>query len=126
MIQAAEILGNAVGVSSACRALGVPRSSVYRARRPKPATRPRPTPGRAGGAPPLGPGDGLRAPRVALREPAARVQVSACECRRGHVSGQIVIVSEESSLCFIFVNGADEMPEFKEVIHRAHSNSRIT
>ena len=47
MIQAAEILGNAVGVSSACRALGVPRSSVYRVRRPKPATRPRPAPERA-------------------------------------------------------------------------------
>ena len=47
MIQAAEKLGKEVGVSSACRALGVPRSSVYRARRPKPATRPRPTPERA-------------------------------------------------------------------------------
>jgi len=47
MIQAAEELGQKVGVSSACRALGVPRSSVYRARWPKPAAKPRPTPKRA-------------------------------------------------------------------------------
>ena len=47
MIQAAEELGQKVGVSSACRALAVPRSSVYRARRPKPAAKPRPTPERA-------------------------------------------------------------------------------
>ena len=47
MIQAAEELGQKVGVLSACRALGVPRSSVYRARRPKSAAKPRPTPKRA-------------------------------------------------------------------------------
>jgi len=47
MIQAAEELGKKVGISSACRALGVPRSSVYRARQPKPAARPKPTPERA-------------------------------------------------------------------------------
>ena len=47
MIQAAEELGKKTGISSACQALGVPRSSVYRARRPKPAAEPRPTPKRA-------------------------------------------------------------------------------
>jgi putative transposase len=50
MIEAAEELGKKVGVSQACRALGVPRSSLYRARQPKPATSPRPTPSRALGA----------------------------------------------------------------------------
>jgi putative transposase len=47
MIQAAEQLGKQVGVSAACRALGVPRSSLYRARHPKPVAKPRPTPERA-------------------------------------------------------------------------------
>ncbi len=41
MIQAAEQLGKQVGVSAACRALGVPRSSLYRARQPKPVAKPR-------------------------------------------------------------------------------------
>ena len=47
MIEAAEELGEKVGVSEACRVLGVPRSSLYRARKPKPAASPRPTPPRA-------------------------------------------------------------------------------
>jgi putative transposase len=47
MIQAAEKLAKDVGVAAACRALGVPRSSLYRARHPKPAAKPRPTPERA-------------------------------------------------------------------------------
>ncbi len=47
MIQAVEQLAQSVGVSAACRALGIPRSSLYRARQPKKASRPRPTPARA-------------------------------------------------------------------------------
>jgi putative transposase len=47
MIQAAEKLAKHVGVAAACRALGVPRSSLYRARHARPAAKPRPTPERA-------------------------------------------------------------------------------
>ena len=47
MIEAAETLGEKVGVSEACRVLGVPRSSVYRARKSKVEPTPRPTPDRA-------------------------------------------------------------------------------
>jgi len=47
MIQAAEQLGKGVGVAAACRALGVPRSSLYRARHAKPVAKPRPKPERA-------------------------------------------------------------------------------
>jgi putative transposase len=47
MIQAAEELGERVGVSEACRVLGVPRSSLYRARKPRLASPPRPAPPRA-------------------------------------------------------------------------------
>ncbi|HIE56512.1 MAG TPA: IS3 family transposase [Chromatiaceae bacterium] len=47
MIQAAEKLAKEVGVTAACRALGVPRSSLYRARHPKPVAKRRPTPQRA-------------------------------------------------------------------------------
>jgi putative transposase len=47
MIGMAEELGETVGVSEACRVLGVPRSSLYRARKPKPEPSPRPTPQRA-------------------------------------------------------------------------------
>ena len=47
MIEAAEELGERIGVSAACRALGVPRSSLYRARKPKEPAAPRPTPERA-------------------------------------------------------------------------------
>ena len=47
MIQAAEQLAKGVGVAAACRALGVPRSSVYRARHAKPVAKPRPRPERA-------------------------------------------------------------------------------
>ena len=36
MIQLAEDLGQQIGVKPACEALGVPRSSLYRARQPKP------------------------------------------------------------------------------------------
>jgi putative transposase len=47
MIQAAEELGHRIGVAEACRVLGVPRSSLYRARKPQPTPAPRPTPPRA-------------------------------------------------------------------------------
>jgi putative transposase len=47
MIQAVEQLAESVSVSAACQALGVPRSSLYRARQPKKARQPRPTPERA-------------------------------------------------------------------------------
>jgi len=42
MIDAAEKLARSVGVAPACRALGVPRSSLYRHRRPAPVKPPRP------------------------------------------------------------------------------------
>ena len=47
MLAMAEELAETVGVSGACRTLGVPRSSLYRARKAKPASSPRPTPPRA-------------------------------------------------------------------------------
>ena len=47
MIQAAEELGEEAGVTAACRLLGVPRSSVYRARQLQNEPCPRPTPKRA-------------------------------------------------------------------------------
>lgn len=47
MIETTETLGQRVGVAQACRALGVARSSVYRARKPKGEPAPRPTPPRA-------------------------------------------------------------------------------
>ena len=47
MIQASEQLSQHVGVSAACQALSVPRSSFYRARLPKKEAQPRPTPQRA-------------------------------------------------------------------------------
>jgi transposase InsO family protein len=47
MIETAEALGEDVGVSEACRTLGVPRRSLYRARKPKVEPGPRPTPHRA-------------------------------------------------------------------------------
>jgi len=47
MIETAAALGEDVGVSQACRALSVSRSSVYRARRPEVEPAPRPTPDRA-------------------------------------------------------------------------------
>jgi len=47
MIQAAEELAESVGVSDACRVLGVPRSSLYRARRPKLPPAPQPSPRQA-------------------------------------------------------------------------------
>jgi putative transposase len=47
MIETAEALGEEVGVSKACRVLGVPRRSLYRARKPKVAPEPRPRPPRA-------------------------------------------------------------------------------
>ena len=46
MIEGAEALKEMVGTSMACRALNVPRSSLYRARMPKQAPSPRPTPPR--------------------------------------------------------------------------------
>lgn len=47
MSEMAEELAKTVGVAEACRVLGIPRSSLYRARQPKLATAPRPTPPRA-------------------------------------------------------------------------------
>jgi putative transposase len=47
MIETTEALGKDAGVSEACRVLGVPRSRVYRARKPKAVPAPRPTPERA-------------------------------------------------------------------------------
>lgn len=46
MMQAAEQLGRQIGISAACAYLGVPRSSLYRARQPQPAPQARPTPAR--------------------------------------------------------------------------------
>jgi putative transposase len=46
-MKAANQLSGCVGVTSACQALGVPRSSFYRARQPKRDPKPRPTPERA-------------------------------------------------------------------------------
>jgi putative transposase len=46
-MKAANQLSERVGVSAACEALGVPRSSLYRARQPKREPEPRPTPARA-------------------------------------------------------------------------------
>jgi putative transposase len=47
MLGMAEELAETVGVSQACRSLGVPRSSFYRARQPRAAPPARPTPPRA-------------------------------------------------------------------------------
>ena len=47
MIAAAEELAESVGVSKACRVLTMPRSRLYRERRPKRPPTPRPTPKRA-------------------------------------------------------------------------------
>jgi len=47
MIESAEALGKDVGVSQACRALSVPRNSVYRARQSKAEPSSHPTPPRA-------------------------------------------------------------------------------
>ncbi len=47
MIAAVEKLAQKTGVTEACRVLGVPRRSVYRARQPRPEPQPRPTPARA-------------------------------------------------------------------------------
>ena len=44
MIETAETLGKTIGVSAACQLLGVPRSSLYRARQPKASPAPRPSP----------------------------------------------------------------------------------
>ena len=46
-MNAAHQLSEHVSISEACQALGVPRSSFYRARQPKRAQKPRPTPERA-------------------------------------------------------------------------------
>lgn len=46
-MNAANQLSEHVSVSAACQTLGVPRSSFYRARQPKRAPKPRPTPERA-------------------------------------------------------------------------------
>lgn len=47
MIQGVEELGQQIGHSTACQVLGVPRSSLYRARQPKAEPQPRPSPVRA-------------------------------------------------------------------------------
>ncbi len=47
MIETTEILARNIGVSAACEMLGVPRSSLYRARQPQAEPKPRLTPVRA-------------------------------------------------------------------------------
>ena len=47
MIEATEELAKSIGISAACQALGVPRSSLYRARQPEKEPQSRPTPERA-------------------------------------------------------------------------------
>jgi len=47
VIETVESLADDVGISAACRALGVPRSSLYRAQKPPTEPAPRPTPARA-------------------------------------------------------------------------------
>lgn len=47
MLESAEELSKTVGVSKACRVLGVPRSSLYRGRKPKASSASRATPARA-------------------------------------------------------------------------------
>jgi hypothetical protein len=46
-MQMTEQLAPQIGLSSACQVLGVPRSSLYRARQPKPAPKARPKSARA-------------------------------------------------------------------------------
>jgi len=46
-MQMTEQLGQQIGISAACQALGVPRSSLYRQRQAKPEAKPRPTPSHA-------------------------------------------------------------------------------
>lgn len=46
-MSAALELGESVGQAAACRALGVPRASLYRSLQPAPARHARPTPERA-------------------------------------------------------------------------------
>jgi putative transposase len=64
MMEATNQLSERVGVSAACRALGVPRSSFYRARQPKCEPKPRPMPERA-----LGPEEKERVLEVLNSEP---------------------------------------------------------
>jgi putative transposase len=47
MMKTSEQLAEHTSVSAACQALGVPRSSFYRARQPEREPQPRPTPKRA-------------------------------------------------------------------------------
>jgi hypothetical protein len=47
MMSAAEQLGHQIGIAAACRSLQLARSSLYRARQPKPTSPPRPTPSRS-------------------------------------------------------------------------------
>lgn len=46
-MQLTEELGSRIGLSAACQVMGVPRSSLYRARQPQVLPLPRPTPARA-------------------------------------------------------------------------------
>lgn len=62
-MQLVETHGPELGVAAACSALGVPRASFYRRRRPRPQAQPRPTPPRA-----LTPGERERVLAV-LHEP---------------------------------------------------------
>jgi len=47
MVKTSEQLSRRVGVSAACEALAIPRSSFYRAQQPKKEPKSRPTPQRA-------------------------------------------------------------------------------
>jgi len=63
-MKAVNQLSEQVGVSAACQALGVPRSTLYRARQPKRDPKPRPTPERA-----LKPGEKEQVLQVLNSEP---------------------------------------------------------
>jgi putative transposase len=89
MIQSAEDLAPVVGVSAACRALQVPRSGLYRRRRPPPASPPRPraTPARA-----LSPGE-----KVQVREVLNSPRFQDCPPRQVYAT----LLDEGMYLCSI-------------------------
>ena len=89
MIQSAEDLAPVVGVSAACRALQVPRSALYRRRRPPPASPPRPraTPARA-----LSPGE-----KVQVREVLNSPRFQDCAPRQVYAT----LLDEGTYLCSV-------------------------
>ena len=89
MIQSAEDLAPVVGVSAACRALQVPRSALYRRRRPPRASPPRPraTPARA-----LSPGE-----KMQVREVLNSPRFQDCPPRQVYAT----LLDEGTYLCSI-------------------------